>query len=334
MKKILLSLLAIVLLLIVAFFVVMNFFPATFVEGYRMVEHSKAGYQPIKTITVNGYTWHYLDTLDEEGQDANASKDQEVILMVHGIGGDKDNWTLLAPQLKQRLPNYRLIAVDLPGFGDNARDRALAYNIPKQAERLHGFMQALGLPPVHLAGNSMGGHIAGYLTAEHPDAVKTLILLNNAGVEMPVKSQMVLALEQAIANPELAGKHPLFVDDAEDYDRLLKFVFVEPPPIPGPIKTYFAEKAAESATFNKWVFMQIVDPNTRLEPKLPSIQEPVLIIWGDTDRVLDKSMVKVMEPLLTNETVLILKNTGHLPMAERPEQVADAMHEFIQKSAE
>lgn len=318
MKKVILSVLGLIVLLVGAYLVTLFFFPQTFLAGYQHTQHYLAGYEQ-QTTEVDGYTWHYLDT----NPGANA---KPLILMVHGFGGDKDNWTLLAQALRERMPAYRLIAVDLPGFGDNTRDAALAFDIPSQTQRLKAFVNHLGLPAMHVVGNSMGGHIAAYYTAQYPADIKTVSLLANAGVRMPVKSELQLSLEQ--------GKNPLLVQDKADFSRLMQYVFVTPPEIPEPIQAYFAEKAVESREYNMNVFNQLIAGDGQLEPVLPAIQQPVLIIWGDTDRVLDKSMIDVMTPLLQNEVVLVLENTGHIPQAERPETVAKAIQQFIQAATQ
>ncbi|MCX5841841.1 MAG: alpha/beta hydrolase, partial [Deltaproteobacteria bacterium] len=61
---------------------------------------------------------------------------------------------------------------------------------------------------------------------------------------------------------------------------------------------------------------------TFLEPYLPQIQAPVLIIWGDSDKILDVGGVAVLEKNLKNYKTIIMKNTGHIPMMENPQETA------------
>ena len=91
-----------------------------------------------KSVRVGDITWPYL-----EGGKAAA----EPIVLVHGFGGDKDNWTLYAPFL---TPHHRVICPDLPGFGENDRSVDRDYRMQAQAQRLREFLDALGcrsLPP-------------------------------------------------------------------------------------------------------------------------------------------------------------------------------------------
>ena len=59
-----------------------------------------------------------------------------------------------------------------------------------------------------------------------------------------------------------------------------------------------------------------------LAPYLPRIQAPVIIIWGDTDKILDVGGVSVLEKNLKNYKTVIMKDTGHIPMLERPRETA------------
>ena len=101
-----------------------------------------------KAVIAGGLRWPYLEGGDPTG---------DVVVLVHGFGGDKDNWAFYAPFLTKR---YRLICPDLPGFGDTSRDPALDYDCRLQADRLREFLDALGVEKCHLGGNSMGGYIA------------------------------------------------------------------------------------------------------------------------------------------------------------------------------
>src|SRR3546814_6844567 len=79
--------------------------------------------------------------------------------------------------------DLHVIAPDLPGFGENERNPQLAYDVEAQTARLKGFVDALGLDRPHIAGNSMGGWIALRYALDYPQALASLILLNNAGVK-------------------------------------------------------------------------------------------------------------------------------------------------------
>ncbi len=242
----------------------------------------------------------------------------ETLLLVHGFGGDKDNWTRFAQQLAGR---YHVVAPDLPGFGDSTRLESAQYDINTQTKRLKDFAEAINLKKFHIAGNSMGGWISSNYAVKYPRDIITLTLMNAAGVNPPEKSEMVRMVEQ--------GFNPLLVKDVKDYDRLMNFVFVDPPYVPGSIKKEFAQKAVEHRAFNDKIFKDLRERSPQMEKYLPRITAPTLIIWGDTDRVLHVSSVKIFEKGIKNSKSYILKNCGHLPMIERPEETSEVFVKFI-----
>jgi len=254
-----------------------------------------------KQVQVGQFTICYL----EGGQG-------ETLLLLHGFGADKDNWNRLAKHL---TPKFHVVAIDVPGFGMSSRPETESYTIRDQALRLDPIVAALGLDSFHLAGNSMGGAIAGRYAAEFPDKVRTLALVNTGGIaNCPKKSELRKQLEE--------GKNSLLLETPEDFEKMLAFVFVRPPWIPGPVKAHLARQAIERRSFNEKVFRQIHAEGSDLEPELSRIRARTLILWGDQDRLIDVSCTEVLEKGLADSTTVILKDCGHAPMIERPEETA------------
>lgn len=260
----------------------------------------------------------FLDVAEHRIVFTERSGNSQTIVLIHGYGADKDNWTRFVRYLTN---GYRLICPDLPGFGESTRHTSKSYDISRQVERLHLFLEALHIQSCHLVGNSMGGHIAGVFAARYPEMVRSLGLVNTGGIKSPVKSEFHKALEK--------GENLLVIKNPADFDRLMAFVFVKPPLIPGPLKRKFAEAADHARDFNHKVFQDLTQNPVPLEPLLPAIQSPTLILWGDTDRVLDKSCVPILEKGLRRSTTVIMKDCGHAPMIERPSEAASHYQAFL-----
>jgi pimeloyl-ACP methyl ester carboxylesterase len=243
----------------------------------------------------------------------------DTIIMLHGFGGNKDNWPRFA---KYFTPNYRVIIPDLPGFGDSSKPQNAKYSIMSQVERVNLFAKELKLTKFHIVGNSMGGSIAGNYAATYPDMVKTLALFDSAGVTSPVKSERALLLEKDI--------NPLVVKDAKGYDGLLEICFNKPPQLPSLIKKYLAKKAMEDTPLNEKIFNEITytDINA-LESKLNIITAPTLIVWGDSDKVIDVSSVPIFKKNIKGSKSAIIKECGHLPMMEKPRETASVYQDFL-----
>jgi abhydrolase domain-containing protein 6 len=241
------------------------------------------------------------------------------VIMLHGFGGNKDNWPRFA---KYFTPNYRVIIPDLPGFGESSKPENAKYTIAAQVERINLLARGLKLTKFHIVGNSMGGSIAGTYAATYPEMVKTLALFDSGGVKSPVKSERNLLIEKGI--------NPLVVKNVEDYDRLLAINFYKPFPIPSFVKKYLAKEAAKAGPLNEKIYAEITNTDFyTLESKLNKIKAPTLIVWGDSDKVLDISSVPIFRKGIKNSQSVIIKECGHLPMLEKPQETAAAYKEFL-----
>ncbi|UTH38324.1 alpha/beta fold hydrolase [Pseudomonas sp. KHPS1] len=305
MKKLLLAL----LLLLIAATATLYFFPATQLASLRLIEQQRAGLAH-QQIRVRDLNIHYY---------RGGPADGETLVLIHGFAADKDNWLRFSRHLTDR---YQVIALDLPGFGDSDRP-AGSYDVGTQAERLASILEALGIERAHLLGNSMGGHIAALYAARYPQRTQSLALFDNAGVEAPFKSEFFALLERGQANP-------LVVRQAEDFQRLLQFVFVEPPYLPESLQRHLAERSMANREHYGQVFQQLVERYIPLEPELPKIEAPTLLLWGEQDRVLHVSSIEVMRPLLRHSSVAVMPGVGHAPMLERPQESALLYRRFLQ----
>jgi abhydrolase domain-containing protein 6 len=247
------------------------------------------------------------------------------VLLLHGFAADKDNWTRFSATLAGA--GYRVLAPDLPGHGESSRLPEHTYDIPNQVDFVERFVQANGLDEVHIAGNSMGGHIAGAYAALHPARVISLGLFNAGGVTAPEPSERTLIMRET-------GTNPLLVESVEDFDRFLAFVFVEPPMLPTVVKQYFADRAVQNRAFNDKIYGDITGGGRLLplEPLLPRITAPALILWGDSDRLLHPSGAQVFAAGLADSETVILEACGHSPMIERPAETASIYVQFLDRS--
>lgn len=266
-----------------------------------------------KFCTVEGQPWHYL-----EGGRANP----QTLVLLHGFGADKDNWTRFAGHLRR---DYHVIAVDLPGFGDNPCRPGLDYSTAAQAQRLHAFLQALGVGKCHMAGSSMGGHITAVYAQRYPAHVASICLFNNGGIKAPELCEMERDLHRGI--------NPLLVSSVPDFDRLLALVCEKKPFLPKLVRAAMARAAIARRECIAGIFCQYQgEIYGGLESLLPQLSVPALVIWGRQDRVLDVSSCEVMRPLLPGAEFEVFENTGHLPMLERPAQSAARYRRFLGQS--
>lgn len=288
-------------------------FPEQFVQLMRWLMRRRARVVR-KTVTVDGRTWPYL-----EGGD----RSKPTLVMVHGFGADKDHWIFYAPWLTK---DYHLIAPDLPGFGENDRDGELPFDVTSQAARLKGFLDTLGIERPHLGGNSMGGWIALRFAIDYPDRLRTLTLMNNAGIVGANESE----LQRLAADRDY---NPLVLASLDDADRLIAFVVRKPTHVPARLKPVIYADALRYRDLLDKIFWVIADEMEEkpLNDELAKVKAPTLIIWGRHDKLIDVSCVAVLEAGIAGSASHIFEDVAHVPMIEAPKATATVQREFLAK---
>ena len=261
-----------------------------------------------KEVQVGDHTIVYLE----------GGKGENVILL-HGFGGNKDMWVRFAKYLK----GYHLVIPDVPGFGESSQVSTDRYDAESQVGRIDRFVEVLKLDKFHMAGNSMGGALTATYGAEHPEKVLTLALLDTAGAPSEKKSEFFMQLEK--------GNNLLLANNTEDLNKLVALVYVKEPKIPTAFKKIIAADWIAHTEFNKKIWNDWQPRQHSLTPILPLIQAPVLIIWGDRDKLTDVGGVTFLEKCLKNYRTVIMKDTGHCPMIEKPEETAKTYISFLKE---
>jgi abhydrolase domain-containing protein 6 len=283
--------------------------PGAMFDLARKLERS-AGNLEQRSIDVKGLRIEYLE----------GGKGDPLVLL-HGFGANKDNWTRIGKYL---TPHFRVIAPDLPGFGESSPDPGGDYSIRIQAERVKAFVGALGIKSFHLGGNSMGGNIAGAYASSYPEDIKSLLLIAPGGVASSEPSELNRRLKEGKPNP-------LIAESVGDYERLLDFIFVKRPFIPRPIKKVLIQEAIEHQPLNRKIFQQLrssVD-TPPLEVLLKGLPVPTFIVWGTQDRVLHVSGAKILASVVPKAKAELMDSVGHVPMIEKPEETARLYLSFL-----
>ena len=269
---------------------------------------AKAG---VAEYDIAGHRWVAL----ESGRDA----DKPLLVLVHGFTGSKENWL---PLMRELAKSHRIIAPDLPGWGESERHHDGDYGPVAQAERLAQFIRALPERPALVVGHSMGGQIVGLMSARNPGLVERISLMSSAGVRYE---------ENAFANAVLAGENPFQVTTRAELKRYLGIVFADPPFVPWPANEALVRRRRADAGFEQRVLDGIGrGPDAfALEEEMHLIQAHTLLLWCRDDRVIDVSAAEVFARGLSRSQSVLLAGCGHMPMMAQPKQVAEAMTAFL-----
>ncbi len=305
LKRITVVILAIAILVIVGIIGFVYLAPGTATRFFVGLERSRAGLVHKAIELPDGTRYVYL----EGGQG-------EPLMLLHGFGGNKDNFARVARFL---TGHYRVIIPDHIGFGESAHPQDADYSPTEQAKRLKALALALEIKNLHFGGNSMGGQIALSYAALYPTEVKSLWLIDTAGIwSVPDNEIRNTILE--------TGENPLLVRNEAEFLVLFDRVMSERPFVPRPVLNVLAQERIGNYELEKRIFQQFATDS--IEERISGLAMPTLIVWGDEDQLINVATADVLHKLMPNSQVTIMKGIGHVPMLERPQQSAEDYLQF------
>ncbi|UAM97088.1 alpha/beta hydrolase [Polaribacter litorisediminis] len=267
-----------------------------------------------KFIEIDGMQVHYRD----EGKGFP-------IVLVHGTASSLHTWN---DWTKQLTKNYRVIRMDLPAFGITGPNKNADYSIKAYTNFLHQFLEEIKVDKFHLAGNSLGGNIAWNYTAEHPEKIEKLILIDASG--LPTNKEQPAIFKMA-KTPVLNSLF-LYVTPKFFIKKNMKEVYGNESKITDELITRYHKMALRVGNRQAFIDRAKIDfklgTKSNLE-KLKSIQTPTLLIWGAKDTWIPLDNGKRMDKALPNSKLVVLENSGHVPMEENPEESLAILEEFI-----
>jgi pimeloyl-ACP methyl ester carboxylesterase len=253
----------------------------------------------------------------------------EPVLLLHGIGRSLEDWN---EQFDRLAGRFDLIAVDLPGFGWSSRSPGRT-TLASLAAALPPLLSALGVPaPVHVVGNSLGGAVAMRLAADRPDVVHSLVLANSAGFGREVTIGLRLLAIRPISrrllkpNRRIAARavRNLFGAALATEDRIeLAYAVASQPQRTDTM----LEIAHELGTFRgirvQWrrALLEAVERH----------HIPTLALWGERDAVLPAAHLRAVTAVLPHAETHLLRDTGHMPQVERPDDFAALTASFLER---
>ena len=277
--------------------------------------HANAGVAE-RTVAIDGHVWRVRDSGPAgAGPDAPA----RTALVLHGLGTTAEAMMSVAPILRG---THRVLIPDLPGFGEHAMHGDRPHDWRFYIDEIERFRVHEGLGAVDVVGTSMGGAFAAAYAATYPESVRRVVLLSPAGVVAPRQNDFMKRVA--------AGEIPLDIRDDASFDEVLSLNFPTPPEMPAPIRRAFIERALE----RREALMRIIEDLRPfliggVEPMLPRIKAPTLVLYGSLDRLTDPSMLEVWRAGLPDFRGQVLEGAGHVVLYDRLRDVAAAMREFL-----
>jgi pimeloyl-ACP methyl ester carboxylesterase len=248
------------------------------------------------------------------------------LLLLHGLFDSLETWTRLTPYLSGQ---YRVYALDLPGFGKTPLPEVWPSSISGMVDAVIQFLNQKGLDTVSIVGNSMGGGLSLAIAQKHPERIARIVLLNPYGLPA-----VPIAAEGA-RRPIVGRLLPYLLSHAA-LKRCAKGIFSRSFYDP----TFVTEALIEQLTVpfvtlrtrrNLFRFLRSISTEeiVEIDRRLPEIQHSVLIIWGRNDAWLSSAHYTRLKARLSRVKLITLAGCGHLPQIERPKEVSQSLIPFL-----
>ncbi|WP_445757980.1 alpha/beta fold hydrolase [Polaribacter sp.] len=283
------------------------------VENLKKIYANEAS----KFIEIDGMQVHYKD----EGNGFP-------IVLLHGTAASLNTWDDWTTELSKK---YRVIRLDLPAFGITGPNKNADYSIESYTKFLHQFLSKINVNEFYVAGNSLGGNIAWNYSAEHPEKVAKLILIDASGLPTNRPQPFVFKMAKI---PILSSLF-LYITPKFFIEKNIKEVYADDSKISPELIDRYHKMALREGNRQAFIDRAKTDftPNEfKNSEKLKTILTPTLLIWGAKDTWIPLENGRRFNNILPNASLFILENSGHVPMEENPKESLLILEEFLANS--
>ncbi len=260
-----------------------------------------AGPQPPQKVEAGGYTLRYL----------RRGSGSETVVLIHGFGGDLDNWQFTYDALAVERTVY---ALDLPGHGESTK-RLQRGDLEDLAGAVAAFMDAMEIERAHLVGHSLGGALAVALAQRQPERVTTLTLIGSAGLGPEIDAGYITGFAAANSRSALKAQLVKLFGNAELVTRRL-------------VDDVLKYKRLEGVEATLTQLAQSLFPGGRQQhlfrDQLHRLPQRVQVIWGEDDAIIPAAHARDL-PV----DVHVFAGSGHMVQLEAAAAVNAAIERFI-----
>lgn len=226
---------------------------------------------------------------------------KKTLLILHGWKRSLSEWLPIAKHLSDR---YKVVLLDLPGFGQTHRP-ATSYTIYDYASFVEHFLNKIEVNEVILMGHSFGGRL-GIILGAKTHLLEQLILVDSAAVETKNHGiRMRIALNKAAVLPV----------------KLLFPKYIEK------LKTRFGSDDYQSSGQMRDIFINTV--NADLTPLLKAVKVKTLVVWGENDPIRPISEGKFIKDTIPGAKLRVVWGAGHSPYLEKQKEFMDIVNESL-----
>ena len=236
------------------------------------------------------------------------------VLLIHGFGGHTFSFRHTIPALAR---DYRVIAVDLMGFGYSERPANADYSLTAHATRVLHLMDHLGIDRATAVGHSMGGEVAMRMASMAPDRVVRLVLAGSvSGDRLPSLPVTPLAKPFLPAMTRFTSLITLrrSVHDPSHFTPEVREAYLAPMRLKGSING---------------LYQILHDGRSDKKIDYSRITQPVLVLWADEEKIVPRVALRKIQQHLPQSEVVTIDNAGHLLLEEQPDACNAVIRRFL-----
>ena len=272
-------------------------------------------------IDVDGVRVHYQEAGD---------KHAPALVLIHGFASSTLVWSKVF--LKLAEAGYRVIALDLLGYGYSAKPRNGEYTIAGQAKLLTRLLDTLGIPRALFVGSSYGGAVAATCALDYPDRVEKLILVGTVNNNRPLAFTLLRLFGSPLFGDVVS---PLLIGSRRLLRRRMKQVYDRHEWVLDERRVDARHLPLRAAGTQRAIIRTVRGWDAeRISREAHLITQPTLLLWGENDQEIPLADGARLHEEIPGSRLIIFLECGHLPHEEYPEAFTNVVIDFCKtKSA-
>jgi pimeloyl-ACP methyl ester carboxylesterase len=266
-------------------------------------------------VDVDGLRVHYQEAGDERAP---------AMVLIHGFASSTLVWSKVF--LKLAEAGYRVIALDMLGYGYSAKPRNGEYTIPGQAKLLTRLLDHLGIPRAIFVGSSYGGAVAATCALDYPDRVEKLVLVGAVNNNRPLAFTLMRLFGSPVFGDVVS---PLLIGSRRLLRRRMKGVYDRHSWVLDERRVEARHLPLRAARSHRAIIRTVRGWDAeRISRDAHLITQPTLLLWGENDLEIPLADGERLHAEISGSRLIVFLNCGHIPHEEYPEAFTNVVTDF------
>lgn len=271
-------------------------------------------------IDVDGVRVHY-----QEAGDTRAP----ALVLIHGFASSTLVWSKVFLRLASK--GFRVIAIDMLGFGYSAKPKNGEYTIAGQSKLLMRLLDQLGIPRALFIGSSYGGAVAATCALDYPERVEKLVLVGTVSNNRPLAFKLMRVFSLPVFGDVVS---PLLIGSRRLLRRRMKRVYDRHSWVLDDRRVYARHLILRPAGAHHAIIRTVRGWNAeRISRDAHLITQPTLLLWGENDLEIPLSDGERLHAKIPESRLIVFLNCGHIPHEEYPEAFTELVVDFCREKS-